>query len=175
MKRKLITAAALAALFSSGAWAQMGPAMMGGFGAGGQGMGPGMMGPGMMGPGMMGPGMIGGYGMGPEMMGPGMMGGYGLSSELNLSDAQRAKIAEIERDAWRKRWDLMGKMHEQRYQMHPFDASGKTDDAAARKAYQTMADAHKAMFESSLDARKRIDSVLTGEQREQLRRGGRAR
>lgn len=207
MKRKLIAAAAIAALFSAPAWAQMGPGMMGGFGSGGFGMGPGMMGgygmgpgmmggygpgggygmgPGMMGgygaqgmgPGMMGPGMMGGYGaqgmgpgmMGPGMMGPGMMGGYGAYAGLNLSDEQRAKIAEIQQDVSRKQWELMGKMREQGFQMHRFDAPGTADDSAARKAYQAMADARKAMFENSLDARKRVDAVLTKEQREQMQR-----
>ena len=190
MKRKLIAAAAVAALFSATAWAQMGPGMMGGYGQGGYGMGPGMMGgygPGGygMGPGMMsgygmGPGMMGGYGpggygmdpgmMGQGMMGPGMMGGYGAYAGLKLSDEQRAKIAEIQQDVSRRQWELMGKMREQGFQMHRFDAPGTADDSAARKAYQVMADARKAMFENSLDARKRIDAVLTKEQREQLQR-----
>lgn len=158
MKRTLIAAAAVAALFSATAWAQMGPGMMGGYGPGG--MGPGMMGPGTMGPGMMGPGM----------MGPGMMAGYGSYSGINLSDDQRAKIAEIQQETSRKQWELMGKMHEQRNQLFEPEDQGKSD-VATRKAYQVMSDAHKAMFESSLDARKRIDAVLTKEQREQMRSG----
>ena len=190
MKRTLIAAAAVAALFSATAWAQMGPGMMGGAGPGG-GYGPGYgMGPGMMGgygPGMMGPGMMGGYGpgygMGPGMMGggpgygmgPGMMGGYGPRgyAALNLSDEQRAKISAVQQESSRKQWDLMGKMQEQGFGMHQLFELGKSDDAAARNAYQAMADAHKQMFEASLDARKRIDAVLTNEQREQLKRNWR--
>ena len=38
-----------------------------------------------------------------------------------------------------------------------------------------MTEAHKQMFETSLDARKRIETVLTPEQREQMRRGWRGR
>lgn len=192
MKRKLIAAAA-AAIFSATAFAQMGPGMMGGmgpgmmggYGPGGYGMGPGMMGgmgPGMMGgqgPGGgcgMGPGMMGGHGMGPGGgygMGTGMMGGYGYGGlgRLNLNDEQRAKIGEIQQDVARKQWELMGRMHEQGFHMHQFGPG--VDENAARKAYQAMADAHKAMFELSLDSRKRIESVLTREQLEQLRRGWR--
>ena len=133
MKRKLIAAAAVAALFSATAWAQMGPGMMGGYGPGGYGMGRGMM---------------GGYGW----------GGYG---GLNLNDEQRAKIAAIQEESSRKQWELVGKMHEQRHQLYEFDSSGKVDESAARKA----------MFEISLDVRKRIDAVLTKEQREQLQSG----
>jgi Spy/CpxP family protein refolding chaperone len=44
------------------------------------------------------------------------------------------------------------------------------DEADARKAFQTMTETHKAMFEMQLDARKKIDAVLTKEQRDQLRR-----
>lgn len=131
------------------------------------------MGPGMMGPGM-GPGMMGGYGMG-GMMGPGMMGGgYGGLAALNLSDDQRAKIAEIRKDVWGKQRAVMLGMHGQMDQMHEAFDPSKADDAAARKAYDAMAAAHKQMFEANLDARKRIDAVLTAEQREQLQRNWRA-
>ena len=150
----------------------MGPGMMGqgmgqGMGAGqmGQGMGPGMMG-GMMGPGMMG-GMMG------QGMGPSMMGGAGPYAALSLSSEQRSKIAEIQQDLWRKQWDLMGKMHEERFHMHQLTSGAETDDGAVRKAYQVMADSHKQMFEAMLDTRKRIDAVLTKAQREKLSGGGR--
>ena len=158
MKRTLIAAATVAALFSASAWAQMGPGMMGGASPGGYGVGPGMMGPGMMGGHGMGRGMMGGYGW----------GGYG---GLNLNDEQRAKIAAIQEESSRKQWELVGKMHEQRHQMYEFDSSGKVDESAARKAYQAMSDARKAMFENSLDVRMRVDAVLTKEQREQLQSG----
>lgn len=119
----------------------------------------------------MGPSMMGGYG--PQGMGPGMIGGYGAYAGLNLSDEQRTKITTIQREVSHKQWELMGKMHDEDFQMHQFFDSGKTDDAAARKAYQAMADAHKQMFEATLDARKRIDAVLSNEQREQLKRNWR--
>jgi len=164
-----------------------GPGMMGpGMGPGmmGQGYGPGMMGPGMMGqgygPGMMGPGTMGygmmGQGMGPGMMGgmmgPGMMYGANPYAALDLSAEQRAKISAIQEQLWRKRWDLMGRMHEERYHMHQLMSGVVTDDAAARKAYQAMADAHKQMFDAMLAAHKQIDAVLTKEQRDKLKSGG---
>jgi Spy/CpxP family protein refolding chaperone len=161
MKRKLIAAAAVAALFSAVAWAQVGPGMMGGYGPDG-GFGPGYG---------MGPWMMGGHGPRGYGMGPGMMWGYGAGGYggLKLSDEQRTKIASIEEEFSRKQWELMGKMHEQRYQLYGFDSSDKADESAARKAYQAVSDTRKAMFENSLDMRKRIDAVLTKEQREQLR------
>src|SRR3970282_1103599 len=76
-----------AALFSTGAWAQMGPGMMGGHGSGGMGSG---------------------------MMGSGMMPGYGSYSGIKLNDEQRAKIAEIQQEVSRKQSHLMGRMPEKR-------------------------------------------------------------
>jgi len=172
--RKRMIAAALTAALSTPVWAQPSP------------MGPGCgMEPGMMGGHGMGPGMMGGYGLGPGMMGshgmgPGMMGGYGMGAgtgwgfaALNLTESQRAKITEIRRESAAKHWALMGTVHEQRFRLNEWEESGRFDDAAARKAYESMAEARKQMFETRLEARRRIDAVLTPEQREQLRRGGR--
>ena len=155
IKRALIAAAA-SVLFAASAWSQpygMGPGMMGGYGPGAYGMGPGMM---------------GGYGMGP-----GMMGGYGSGgySALDLSADQRKKIAQIQDETAQAQWKLMGTMHQQGYHMFDSFGAAAVDEQSARKAFQSMTDAQKAMFETSLDARKRIDAVLTKEQREQLRRG----
>ena len=108
-----------------------------------------------------GPGMMGGY------------GGYGYGYGLNLSDEQRSKIAAIQREDYEKRWKLMDKMHEEG---GPMDLMwGPYDEKAARKAYQQMAEAQKEMFELNLQTRKRIDAVLTPEQREQMQRGWRGR
>jgi Spy/CpxP family protein refolding chaperone len=157
MKRTLIGAAVAAA------------AILGGTAVGqGYGMGPGMMGGGYGAGYGMGPGMMGGYGPG-QGMGPGMMGGgYGPGyAALNLTDEQRKKIDAIQEEVWSKQGELMGRMHAQSYRMHDF---GKADDAAARKAFDEMATAHKQMFETRLEARRRIDAVLTPEQRKQLGR-----
>lgn len=150
MKRTLIGAVIAVAAIAGTALAQ------------GYGMGPGMM------DGGMGPGMMGGYGPGRGME-PGMMGGgYGPYAGLELTDEQRKKVDAIQEDVWRKQGELMGAMHAQGYRMHEtFD--GK-DDAAARAAFDTMATMHKQMFELRLEARKRIDAVLTPEQRKQIGR-----
>jgi len=203
MKRKLLAASAAVLLGTATAacsqpYGGMGPGMMGGYGPGGgpgygqgQGYGPGYgpgygMGPGMMGgyggygPGYgMGPGMMGGYGgygMSPGMMGgygPGGYGGYGYG--VDLSPEQRAKIADVQQEFGRKQWGLMEKMHEEGGPMYQAFGSGAFDEKAARNAYQAMADAQKQMFEAQLQARKKIDAVLTPEQREQMARGWRGR
>ena len=136
------------------------------------GMGPGMMGGGGgYGPG---PGMMGGYGGGGGWgMGPGMMGGaYGADAlaGLDLSAEQRKQIAEIQEQTAKARWQLMGTMHEQDYHMYGMMGMGSVDEAAARKGYEAMAATQKAMFDLSLGAIKRIDAVLTPEQREKLRK-----
>jgi len=190
MKRKLLAASAAILLSTATAacaqpYGGMGPGMMGGYGPGygqGQGYGPGY-GPGYgMGPGMM--GGYGGYGMGPGMMGgyggygmgPGMMGGYGgYGYGPDLSAEQRAKISEIQQDIAQKHWELMGKLHQQGGPMSEAFGSGPIDEKAARKAYEATADAHKQMFDLSLQARKRMDAVLTPAQREQMSRGWRGR
>jgi Spy/CpxP family protein refolding chaperone len=125
------------------------------------------------GPGMMGGGH--GMGMGPAVMGcgmgPGMMGGRADDgyAGLELSGEQRKQIADIQETASKAMWQLMGTMHEQGYAMHGMFAPG-TDEATARKAYDAMAASRKAMFETQLEARRKIDAVLTAEQRDQLRR-----
>lgn len=135
----------------------------------GYGMGPGMMSGGGYGP---------GYGMGPGMMGPGMMGGYGgwgPGYGVDLSAEQRQKLFDIQREVANKRWEVMGKLHAEGGPMDQAFSGGQLDEQAARKAYDAMAAAHKQMFETMLDARKRMDAVFTPEQREQLQRnfGGR--
>jgi Spy/CpxP family protein refolding chaperone len=176
MKRKLLAATAAVLLGTAAiAFSQpygMGPGMMGGYG---QGSG---MGPGMMGGYGMGPGMMGGYGMGPGMMGgygmgPGMMGGYGYGPDLIAE--QRTKVSEIQQEFAQKHWELMGRMHQQGGPMSEAFGPGPIDEKAARKAYETMAEAQKQMFDLSLQTRKKIDAVLTPEQREQMGRGFRGR
>jgi Spy/CpxP family protein refolding chaperone len=109
----------------------------------------------------------GGYGMGP-----GMMGGYGNEAYagLKLNAEQQRKITEIQQETSKAIWQLMGTMHEQGYHMRGMFAPGVLDEAAARKAFQAMQEAQKAMFDLRLEARKKIDAVLTKEQRDQLRR-----
>jgi Spy/CpxP family protein refolding chaperone len=118
-----------------------------------------------------GPGMMGGRGGSP--MGPGMMWGYSRSAYagIDLTPDQRKKIAEIEDQASQAQWKLMGSMHQQGFQMHESFAPGGVDEATARKAFDSMSGTRKAMFELMLDASKRMDAVLTKEQRDQLRRG----
>ena len=98
-------------------------------------------------------------------MGGGMMGSH---AAVDLSDDQRAKTADIQRELAGKQRDLIGKMHEQQFRLHDLLAPGSVDEAGARKAYDEMSSARKLMFEATLEARQRIAAVLTDEQRKQL-------
>lgn len=145
-----------------------GPGMMGGYGPG-YGPGPGMMGgygPGY-GPGPMmggyGPGMMGGYG--PGMMG----GGYGYGRLPDLTPDQRSRIATIQRDFRARQWPLMQQMHELMW-----GDGTATDEQAQRRDYDKLAALQKQMFENMLESRKRMDEVLTPQQRDEMRRGWRA-
>ncbi len=148
-----------------------GRGMMGGYG-GGYG-GPGMMGG--YGGGYGGPGTMGGYGGGSG--GPGMMGGYGehgmmggfgphALAGLDVTDEQRAKIEEIHHDQWRKQYALMGSMMELRWKSSR--GKGGESEAEALKNYDAVAALRRQMFQSALEAHKRIEDVLTKEQKEKL-------
>ncbi|QID19844.1 periplasmic heavy metal sensor [Nitrogeniibacter mangrovi] len=158
-----------------------GPGMMGGYGPGMMGgYGPGMMGgygPGMMGgygPGMMGgygPGMMGGYG--PGMMGgygPGMMGGYGPGMMGGyygpaLSADQRKAINAIQDDVRKQHWSMMGAMMDEQAKLRDLYQSGKPDQAAIAEAYKHIGEIQRAMFQSMIEARQKIDAVLSGKQK----------
>jgi Spy/CpxP family protein refolding chaperone len=134
----------------------MGPGMMGGYGPG-YGMGPGMMGPGMMG-GMMGPGMMGG----------GM--GYGMLYQLNLTPDQWNKVNAIHEDLAKKNWEVAGKLRDEAFKLRKLTGSEKRDRSAITSQYKKIQDLQLQAFQARLDAREKIESVLTKEQRDQLRR-----
>lgn len=118
--------------------------------------------------GMMG-GWDGGMMMGGGMMGGGMMGYGGWERLTDLTSDQRTKITTIRRELRTKQFALMDRMHDEMATVNTY-RGGKFDEQAARKAYDAMEKAHRQMFENSLDAQKRIDALLTPQQRQQLER-----
>jgi Spy/CpxP family protein refolding chaperone len=152
-----------------------GTGTMGGYG---YGMGPGMMGGeyGMHrgygregGHGRGAYGMMGGMGMGYGMMGVGPM------YMLDLTDAQRNKIHEIQSDTRKVHFALMEKMADEHDKLWKIYGADTLDVNAAMKVYGRIFDLRKQMLRSSLQAAKRMEGVLTKEQREQMRnwrRGG---
>jgi Spy/CpxP family protein refolding chaperone len=135
------------------------PGMMGGYG----------MGPGMMGGYGMGHGMMGGYGMGPGMMGGhGMMGPY-WGSGLDLSAEQQTKVNKIQDETRQSHWALMGEMMNQQARLRDLYEAPKRDDAAIDAAYKDIGKLQQRMYDSSVEAHKRMEAVLTREQQEKLR------
>ena len=124
-----------------------------------------------MGYGHMGYGM--GYDMGPGMMGNGMMGygSLGPIGMLDLKDDQVKQISKIQDDLGKKHRDLMQKVWDQQEQLSKLYNAEKRDEGAIKKSYAKLNDLHKEVFESRLDADKRIEALLTKEQKEQLQRG----
>ncbi len=188
------TASAPAAATPSDAWGPgsgygMGPGMMGGYGpgyAGGAwqrgavgshprgwarggygGYGPGMMG-GYGGYGGFGPGMMGGYGgYGPGTMGAyGACGGWGVNPRL--SDAQRTRVAGIEKALFDKQWPLMQSMHKLMLESWGQGAGGKLDVDAIMKRATALSTLRLQMLRNRLEAARQIDSVLTPQQRESV-------
>ena len=154
MKRMLALGAALA-LASSIAGAQ-GP---------GYGYGPGMMGGGGYGPGMMG----GGYG--PAMGGYGRGFGGGLAA-LNLSDEQQDKIFAIQEEHRRKNVDTMSKVRTESFKLRRMYNTDSIDSKALVEQQTKVDELRRNMLASRLETHKKIQSVLTPEQRKQVRQFG---
>ncbi len=158
--------------YAGGAW-QRGPAVAhprpwahGGYGGYG-GYGPGMMG-GYGGYGGFGPGMMGGYGgYGPGTMGAyGACGGWGVNPRL--SDAQRTRVAGIEKALFDKQWPLMQSMHKLMLESWGQGAGGKLDVDAIMKRATALSTLRLQMLRNRLEAARQIDSVLTPQQRESV-------
>ena len=155
--KKIFAGVATSVTFASAALAQS------------QGAEPGMMGSSGSAHGMV-SGMMGSGG--DDRMGAGMMCGYSSDAYagLDLTAEQQKAIAAVREQASRAMWQQMGTMHGQGYRMQGVFGPGELDEAAARKSFQAMADSQKAMFELQLDARRKIDAVLTNDQRQKLSR-----
>jgi Spy/CpxP family protein refolding chaperone len=102
----------------------------------------------------------------------GMM--FGCSNDayagLDIIAEQHKSITSIHKLAAKEMWQSIGTMHGQGYHMQAMFGPGPLDEAEARKSFQAMAEAQKSMFELQIDARKKVDAVLTKDQREKLSR-----
>ncbi|MBU6510970.1 MAG: hypothetical protein KGR99_01510 [Betaproteobacteria bacterium] len=155
--------------WARGGYGGYGPGMMGGYGGYG-GYGPGMMG-GYGGYGGFGPGMMAGYGRyggyGPGMMGGfGAYGGWGVNPQL--SEAQRTKVAGIEKALFDKQWPLMQSMQKVMFESWGQAAGSKLDVDAIMKRATALSNVRLQMLRNRLEAVKQIDAVLTPQQREGL-------
>jgi len=99
--------------------------------------------------------------------GPGMMGGgYGRGSVgLNLTPDQVSKIEKIRDDLSKANEPLAQQMFQARNKMQEAYFGGNADPVEIKKSYAKMSELQKRMFDMSINAQKRMDDVLTKEQR----------
>lgn len=106
------------------------------------------------------------------IMGPGMM--WGPYGSLNLTEEQNAKIAAVQDEVSKKHWDLMGQMQDQQFRLQQLYSAPKPDNAAINEQNNKIRQLRQQMWDTMADAQKKMDGVLTQEQRSQMwRQGGR--
>jgi Spy/CpxP family protein refolding chaperone len=86
----------------------------------------------------------------------------------SLSAEQRVQVEEIGIDLRRRQLALMQEMH-RTASVGP-DAPPPFDEQAARRDVDLLAGLHRQLLENTIDARRRIDALLTPDQREEWRR-----
>ena len=86
-------------------------------------------------------------------------------ASLKLTADQRNKLTEIERDLKRKQWKLVGAIRELRWKQQDAFKAAEVDVEAVRRNYDETSALRKQMFDLALDGRKRVEGVLTKEQR----------
>lgn len=107
--------------------------------------------------------MMGGYGPGYGM-GPGMMGGYGRLPDLTAE--QRTKIGKIRDETRRRNWALMGQLMDEQARLGDLYDAPKQDSDTISASYKKISELQRKMYESAADAHKRMEAVLTQEQKE---------
>ncbi len=114
--------------------------------------------------------------MGEGMGGTHMMSGYGCGAEhvgwdpgLKLSHDQQIRMNAIVEKSRKALWQLMGKILDEQSTLRSLYASSTHDQTAIDTSYAAMRDLRKQMRGISLDEHKRINELLTREQRERLR------
>ena len=89
-------------------------------------------------------------------------------ASLKLTADQRNRLTEIERDLKRKQWKLVGAIRELRWKQQDAFKAAEVDVDAVRRNYEETSALRKQMFDLALDGRKRVEGVLTKEQRAEV-------
>jgi Spy/CpxP family protein refolding chaperone len=87
---------------------------------------------------------------------------------LKMTADQRKAVTEIERDLKRKQWTFIGSLRELQWKQHDAFSVPEVDAQAVRRNFDEISALRRQIFEATLDSRKRIESVLTKEQRARL-------
>ncbi len=107
----------------------------------------------------------GGYG--PMMGGPGMMRGYGpgAAAGIELSNEQRTKMREIQREHFKQEMALREKLYDEYGKLEEIYEADKPDPKAVRDAYDRIYALRKQRIEARLQAHNKMFDLLTDEQR----------
>jgi len=82
---------------------------------------------------------------------------------------QRTKINRIQDQTRKRVWALMGSMLDQRVTLRDFSHAPKRDNAAIDETHKAIDALRQKMIDSSIDARERVEAVLTRKQLDKLR------
>ncbi len=108
--------------------------------------------------------------------GPGMMGGYGRGggpmAALNLTDEQQDKVFAIQEANRKKSWDTMSTTRSETFKLQRMYNADSVDSKALLEQQKKVDDLRRQVLASRLDMRKQMESVLTPEQKKQLRQFG---
>ncbi len=125
--------------------------------------------------------------IGQQWMGNGFMGPSGMMSDahtsvwfdfgydLDLSDQQNDRIETILEQARDVQWDLSRRVRDEQWQLMKLVSADSPDPAQVGKQYAGVSELSRQILENSIDARRRIDALLTQEQRDDLRSRRQAR
>lgn len=115
-------------------------------------------------------------GSGPMMGGQDMMRGPGAAAGIELSDEQRAKMREIQREQFKQEMALREKLYDEYGKLEEIYDADKPDPKAVRDAYDRIYALRKQMIEARVQSHNRMYDLLTDEQRKlwrsQRRQGG---
>ncbi len=101
-------------------------------------------------------------------MGP-MMGGMGMAGMIELSDEQRSQLNSIGDELRKRHWEIMGPMMEEWSVLRDLWQAKEHDPKAIGAAYGRLFDLRRQMIEAAIEANNRRRSLLSDEQREQLK------
>jgi Spy/CpxP family protein refolding chaperone len=106
--------------------------------------------------------MGGGMGMSPgKVMGPVAM--------LDLTNEQRDKIAKIYENERHKNWETYGKIMDEKAKLRDLYADETVDAKKVGTVYSNLAKLQQQVIEANVETNNRVQTVLTKEQKEQLR------
>ncbi|WP_372592293.1 periplasmic heavy metal sensor, partial [Guyparkeria sp.] len=121
------------------------------------------------------PGMMQGYGpnggYGPGMMqgyGPGMMQGYGPGAGYGpdwntLTDRQRQRLQDVQREHQERNWKLMEQMQEEQQRLYRLNQAPRPDYDAIEKSTRNLNELQQKMNERHIQTRKQMQEVLEGD------------